>query len=179
MEMLTTDHSLCYGDGCARTMSAYDRRKFLHVYACDYIRPERRGSRIEIQGACSCPGISGLLLGLVPIVLMNFAYGYSLRMQLLAVIATVMALQIGYLLGLAIRLKVTPERPRVIEGTSVGVFGLIDDAKLAEALRDRARCPLTERFGVNRANGWAPEIDPPSEPHARTEGWGSAPAQHP
>jgi hypothetical protein len=112
-------------------------------------------------------------------VLMNFAYGYSLRMQLLAVIATVMALQIGYLLGLAIRLKVTPERPRVIEGTSVGVFGLIDDAKLAEALRDRARCPLTERFGVNRANGWAPEIDPPSEPHARTEGWGSAPAQHP
>jgi hypothetical protein len=78
-------------------------------------------------------------------------------MQLLAVIATVMALQIGYLLGLAIRLKVTPERPRVIEGTSVGVFGLIDDAKLAEALRDRARCPLTERFGVNRANGWAPK----------------------
>ena len=71
-------------------------------------------------------------------VLMNFAYGYSLRMQLLAVIATVMALQIGYLLGLAIRLKVTPERPRVIEGTSVGVFGLIDDAKLAETLRDRA-----------------------------------------
>jgi hypothetical protein len=55
-------------------------------------------------------------------VLMNFAYGYSLRMQLLAVIATVMALQIGYLLGLAIRLKVTPERPRVIEGTSVGVI---------------------------------------------------------
>jgi hypothetical protein len=56
---------------------------------------------------------------------------------------------------------------------------LIDDAKLADALHDRARCPLTERFGVNRANGWAPEIDPPSKPHARTEGWGSAPAQHP
>ena len=61
--------------------------------------------------------------------MMNFAYGYSLRMQALAMIATVMALQIGYLLGIAIRLKVTPERPRVIEGTSVGAFGLIDDAK--------------------------------------------------
>ena len=109
-------------------------------------------------------------------VLTNFAYGYSLRMQLLAVIATVVALQIGYLLGLAIRLKVTPERQRVSSKVhSVDVFGLIDDAKLAEALRDRARCPLTERFGVNRANGWAPEIDAPSEPHARTEGWGSAP----
>jgi hypothetical protein len=32
-------------------------------------------------------------------------------------------------LGIAIRLKVTPERPRVIEGTPVGVFGLIDNAK--------------------------------------------------
>ena len=50
--------------------------------------------------------------------LTNFAYGYSLRMQLLAVIASVVALQIGYLLGLAIRLKVIP-----------------DDAKLAEAAR--------------------------------------------
>src|ERR1700722_4602122 len=55
-------------------------------------------------------------------VLTNFAYGYSLRTQLLAVIATVMALQIGYLFGLAIRLKLTPERPRVIEGTSVGLI---------------------------------------------------------
>jgi hypothetical protein len=56
MEMLTTDYSLCYDDGCARTMSAYDRGKFLRVYAGDCIRPERRGSRIEVQGARSGPG---------------------------------------------------------------------------------------------------------------------------
>ena len=62
-------------------------------------------------------------------ILMNLAYSYSLRMQALAMITTVMALQIGYLLGIAIRLKVTPEWPRVTEGTSVGVFGLTDDAK--------------------------------------------------
>jgi hypothetical protein len=62
-------------------------------------------------------------------ILTHFAYSYSLRMQALAMITAVMALQIGYLLGIAIRPNVTPERPRVIEGTSVGVFGLTDDAK--------------------------------------------------
>ena len=62
-------------------------------------------------------------------ILTNLAYSYSLRMQALAIITTVMALQIGYLLGIAIRLKVTPERPSVTEGTSVGVFGLTDNAK--------------------------------------------------
>ena len=62
-------------------------------------------------------------------ILTNLAYCYSLRMQALATITTVMALQIGYLLGIAIRLKVTPEQPRAIEGTSVGVFGLIEDVK--------------------------------------------------
>jgi hypothetical protein len=40
-------------------------------------------------------------------------------------ITTAMAVQVGYLLGIAIPLKVPPERPRVIEGTPVGVFGLI------------------------------------------------------
>jgi hypothetical protein len=60
--------------------------------------------------------------------LTNFAYCYSPPVQALATITTVMALQIGYLLSIAIQLKLwTSERPRAIEGTSVGAFGLIED----------------------------------------------------
>jgi hypothetical protein len=62
--------------------------------------------------------------------LMNFAYCYSPLMQALATITTVMALQIGYLLSIAIQLKFgTSEQPHAIEGTSVGAFGLIEDVK--------------------------------------------------
>src|SRR5277367_785716 len=63
-------------------------------------------------------------------ILTNFAYCYSPPVQALATITTVMALQIGYLLSIAIQLKLwTSQRPRAIEGTSVGAFGLIEDVK--------------------------------------------------
>ena len=62
--------------------------------------------------------------------LMNFAYCYSPPVQALATITTVMALQIGYLLSIAIQVKLwASERPRAIEGTSVGAFDLIEDMK--------------------------------------------------
>jgi hypothetical protein len=61
---------------------------------------------------------------------LGLAYCYLPPVQALATITTVMALQIGYLLSIAIQLKLwTSERPCVIEGTSVGAFGLIEDVK--------------------------------------------------
>lgn len=48
-------------------------------------------------------------------VLTNFVYCYSLRMLAMTVITTVMALQIGYLLAVSVRVKLwTPGRKRVI-----------------------------------------------------------------
>ena len=67
---------------------------------------------------------------LVSSVLLNFGSSpYPPRAQALAMIATIVALQIGYLLGLALRCSLRPKRPRLIEGAPYGPFGLTDDPK--------------------------------------------------
>ena len=74
----------------------------MHAHACDYIRSNRRGSRIEVQGAR--PGPGKLLCSREPCA--DELYGYSLPVLALAMITTLMALQIGYLLGLRLGVEV-------------------------------------------------------------------------
>src|SRR5277367_1592021 len=42
--------------GVRSSLCRNDRGRLLHVYACDYIRSDRRGSGIEVQGARPGPG---------------------------------------------------------------------------------------------------------------------------
>lgn len=62
--------------------------------------------------------------------LTNFAYCYSPSVQALATITIVRALQIGYLLSIAIQLKLWTSRTAPCHRRcSVGAFGSIEDVK--------------------------------------------------